>query len=180
MPPAEAVCVWMTGTKQKHAWLYYVAGLVWVLLLVLLDQRAKAMAEAELKNAPARTLIPGILSLGYVENRGMAFGMLEGGRVFFVILTVVILIVLVLAYHAIPEKRRFWPLSLGVLFIIAGAVGNFIDRVRMGYVIDFFRLDFMEFPLFNLADCFLTWTAVVIALLLVFFYKSEDFKQIHL
>ncbi len=170
----------MTGTKQKHAWIYYVAGLVWVLLLVLLDQRAKALAEAELKDGPVRTLIPGVLSLSYVENRGMAFGMMQGGRVIFVVLTVVILVVLALAYHAIPEKRRFWPLSLGVLFIIAGAIGNFIDRVRNGYVVDYFRLDFMDFPLFNLADCFLTWTAVVMALLLVFFYRSEDFKQIHL
>lgn len=170
----------MTGIKQKHAWLYYAAGLVWVLLLVLLDQRAKALAAAELKGGPVRVLIPGVLSLGYVENRGMAFGMLQGGRVFFVVLTVIILIVLAAAYHAIPEKKRFWPLSLGVLFIIAGALGNFIDRLRLGYVIDYFQLEFMDFPLFNLADCFLTWTAVLIALLMVFFYKNEDLKQIHL
>ena len=170
----------MTGIKQKHAWLYYAAGLVWVLLLVLLDQRAKALAAAELQGGPVRVLIPGVLSLGYVENRGMAFGMLQGGRVLFVILTVIILIVLAAAYHAIPEKKRFWPLSLGVLFIMAGALGNFIDRLRLGYVIDYFQLEFMDFPLFNLADCFLTWTAVIIALLVVFFYKNEDLKQIHL
>lgn len=170
----------MAKPRQKHALLYYLAGLLWVLLLVLLDQKTKALAAAELKGGQGKPLLPGILSLGYVENRGMAFGMLEGGRVFFIVLTVLIVAVLVLAYHAIPEEKRFWPLSAGVLFIIAGAVGNFIDRLRLGYVIDYLRLDFMDFPLFNLADCFLTWTAVVLALLLLFFYKNEDFKQIHL
>lgn len=170
----------MAKPKQKHAPLYYVAGLLWVLLLVFLDQKSKALAQAHFQGGGTQTLIPGILGLGYVENRGMAFGLLQGGRVLFIALTVLILVVLALAYHAIPEKKRFWPLSLGVLFISAGAIGNFIDRLRLGYVIDFFRLDFMDFPLFNLADCFLTWTAVILALLLVFFYKNEDFKEIHL
>ena len=170
----------MAKSKQKHAFLYYLAGLLWVLLLVFLDQKSKALAQAQLSGGETQTLIPGVLSLGYVENRGMAFGLLQGGRVLFIVITLLILVVLVLAYHAIPEQKRFWPLSLGVLFIIAGAIGNFIDRLRLGYVIDFFRLDFMDFPLFNLADCYLTWTAVLLAILLVFFYKNEDFKQIHL
>ena len=170
----------MAKPRQKHAPLYYLAGLLWVLLLVFLDQKAKALAAAQFKGGETQTLIPGVLSLGYVENRGMAFGLLQGGRVVFIVLTLLILVILALAYHAIPERKRFWPLSLGVLFIAAGAIGNFIDRLKLGYVIDFFRLDFINFPLFNLADCFLTWTAVILALLLVFFYKNEDFKEIHL
>ena len=170
----------MAKFRQKHPWIYYLAGLLWVLLLVYLDQKLKCLVEARFKTGGSQPLISGVLSLGYVENRGMAFGFLQGGRVLFIVLTVLILVILALAYHAIPEKKRFWPLSLGVLFISAGAVGNFIDRLRLGYVIDFFRLDFMDFPLFNLADCFLTWTAVILALLLILFYKNEDFKEIHL
>ena len=170
----------MAEKRQKHGWSYYAAGLFWVLLLVMVDQRVKLLAAAELKNSPVRSLISGVLSLGYVENRGMAFGLFQGGRVFFIVLTLLILVLLAVLYHAIPEEKRFWPLSLSVLFIMAGAVGNFIDRLRLGYVIDYLQLDFMDFPLFNLADCYLTWTAVIAAFLLIFFYKNEDFKKIHL
>ena len=62
----------------------------------------------------------------------------------------------------------------------AGAIGNFIDRLRLGYVVDYLKLEFISFPVFNLADCFLTWTAVLLALLFIFYYKNEDLDQIRI
>lgn len=174
------VCVWMSKGRQKHSLLYYLLGAVWVAALVFLDQRIKTLVTEEFSGGKTSQLIPGILGLGYVENRGMAFGLLQNAQVLFVVLTVIILLFLILAYHAVPEKKRFFPLSAALVLITAGAVGNFIDRIRLGYVVDYLRLEFMEFPLFNLADCFLTWTAVATAVLLLFFYKNEDLKQIHL
>ena len=166
--------------KAKHSLIYYAAGLIWIAALVFLDQRLKVQMTASLQGKGRVSLIPGLLGLTYVENRGMAFGLLQNGRVFFVVMTVLVLCLLFLLFYAIPEKKRFYPLTAGVIQIIAGAIGNFIDRLRMGYVVDYLDLEFMQFPVFNLADCFVTWTAVVIAILLIFAYKEEDLKQIRL
>jgi len=170
----------MAKASGRHPFLYYLAGLIWIVALVLLDQKIKELVVAQLKGASAVSLVPGVLSLQYVENRGMAFGLLQDARIFFIVSTILVAALLLLAYHAIPENKRFRALSVGIVLILAGAIGNFIDRVRLGYVVDYFRLDFISFPVFNLADCYITWTAVIMAILLVFFYKNEDIQQIHL
>ena len=161
----------------KHSALYYVLAPLWVTALVLLDQRIKRFAVAELKGSAGRSLIPGVLGLTYVENRGMAFGLLQNARLFFEIITVLVLLLFAAIYLA---KKRFLPLSAGVTGMAAGAIGNFIDRLRLSYVIDYLNLEFMNFPVFNLADCFLTWTAVLMAILLIFFYRNEELDQIRL
>lgn len=166
--------------KQKHSFLYYLVGLVWTLALVFLDQKLKAFAVAELKNTGGAQLLPGVLRLSYVENRGMAFGLLQDARTFFLIITFLVLCLFCAAFHAIPEKKRFVPLSAGVVLLTAGALGNFWDRLKLGYVVDYLQLEFMDFPVFNLADCYLTWTAFILFLLLLFFYKNEELEQIHL
>ena len=170
----------MTKERLKHSSLYYLTAAVWIAALVILDQKIKQLAAAALKGNDGTELIPGILRLRYIENRGMAFGLLQDARVFFIVVTVAVLIGLAVLLHMIPEKKRFLPLSTGVTFMIAGAIGNFIDRVKDGFVVDYLDLAFMDFPVFNLADCFLTWTAVVLALLVAFFYSNEDLKQIRL
>ena len=166
--------------NPKHSLIYYAAGLIWIAALVFMDQRLKGQMTASLQGNGSVGLIPGLLRLTYVENRGMAFGMLQNGRIVFIVVTALVLCLLFLLFYAIPEKKRFYPLTAGVILIIAGAIGNFIDRIRMGYVVDYLDLEFMEFPVFNLADCFVTWTAVVMAILLIFAYKEEDLKQIRL
>ena len=164
----------------KHSAWYYILAPLWVFALVLLDQKLKAYAVAELKGTAGSSLIPGVLGLEYLENHGMAFGLLQNARWFFIVITILVFLVFALAYLAVPEKKRFLPLSAGIVFMTAGAVGNFIDRVRLGYVVDYLKLEFITFPVFNLADCYLTWIAVVMALLLLFFYRNEDLEQIRL
>ena len=150
------------------------------LFLIAADQISKALAVRDLKGAGSKTLIPGVLGLSYVENRGMSFGLLQGQRVLFIALTVLICLFLVWVYLRIPETKRFRPLSGCVLFIFAGAFGNFIDRLGQGYVVDFLELKFMSFPVFNVADCYITWTAVVLLFLLLFYYKEDELKEIRL
>ena len=164
----------------RHSALYYLLAPLWVLVLVLLDQKVKVLAVKELKGTAGSSMIPGVLGLEYIENHGMAFGLLQDARWFFIAVTVVVLALFALFYLAIPEKKRFLPLSAGLVFMMAGAVGNFIDRLKTGYVVDYLKLEFISFPVFNLADCFLTWTAVLMAILLVFVYRNEDLEQIRL
>ena len=155
-------------------------GILLPLFLIVIDQVTKMLAVKYIKGKAASDVIPGILGFSYVENRGMSFGLLQGQRVFFIIITVLICLFMAWLYLRIPETKRFRPLSLCVLFIFSGAVGNFIDRVRQGYVVDFLELRFMSFPVFNVADCYISWTAVILALLLLFYYKDEELKEIRL
>ena len=166
----------MINDSAKHI----LRGCILPLFLIAADQITKLLAVRDLKGAGPRDLIPGVLGLSYVENRGMSFGLLQGQRWLFIVITVLVCLLLVWLYLRIPETKRFRPLSVCVLFIFAGAVGNFIDRIRQGYVVDFLELRFISFPVFNIADCYITWTAVILACLLLFYYKEDELKEIRL
>ncbi len=165
---------------KKHSLRYCLFPLVLIPILVAIDQWTKHLALINLKGTAPLDLIPGVLSLSYTENSGMAFGMLQGGRTIFIIVTLLVLGMMTCFYFRIPEEKRMRPLSVGLVFIVGGAIGNFIDRVRMAYVIDFIYLRFINFPLFNVADCFVTWTAVILAVLLLFYYREDDLKKLGL
>ena len=160
---------------KKHSCFYWLGGFLLTAALVAADQLTKAQAVLKLKGTMGREFVPGLLRLSYVENHGMAFGLLQDARLLFILMTVIIGGVLIYAYAWLPEQKKLRPLSLGIIFILAGALGNFIDRLRQGYVVDFLELDFMRFPVFNLADIFVTWTAVILAVLMLFYYKDSDF-----
>ena len=151
-----------------------------VLLLIAADQLTKYLAVLRLKDQAAVPLIRGVLEFSYVENRGMAFGLLQDGRWIFLVLTVLAIAAFVFLYIRIPAEKRFRPLTVGLVFLTAGAAGNLIDRIRLGYVIDFIYIKLINFPVFNVADCYVTWTGVILAFLLLFRYKEEDYKRLGL
>ena len=131
---------------------------------VILDQVVKYLV---VRNIPLGGIVP---------VWRMSFSLLEGQRWFFVVMTVVILALLVLAV------RRKWvshPLGLWALAAIAGgAVGNFIDRLRLGYVIDMFEVEFMRFAVFNVADSFLVCGAILLVVYALFFdHRAKEEKR---
>ena len=130
---------------------------------VLLDQWTKHLAVVYLKGQEAVSLIPGVLELKYLENRGAAFGILQGGKVIFLIITP---IVLLFVLHILLDC------------IAVGAVGNLIDRIRLDYVVDFVYIRLIDFPIFNVADMFVSIATVAGAVLLLFgrSYRDEDFS----
>ena len=160
---------------KKLKWFWLLAGAV---VLVLADQFTKMLPDTYLKNRAGIPLIEGVFELAYVENRGAAFGMLQNQRIFFLVLTVVALVALVYLYSKIPAEKKFYPLSVTVIFLIAGAVGNMIDRTLNGYVIDFLYFKLIDFPVFNVADIYVTVSCFVLIFLLLFFYKEEDLDRI--
>ena len=166
----------MKNISVKHL----LRGVILPLFLIAAGQFSKILAVRDLKGKSPKELIPGVLGLSYVENRGMSFGLLQGQRVLFIVITVLICLFLIWVYLRIPDTKRFRPLSVCVLLIFAGAVGNFIDRARQGFVVDFLELRFMSFPVFNIADCYISWTAVFLAFLLLFHYKEDELKEIRL
>lgn len=148
------------------------------LLLVVLDQFTKVLALQNLKGQEPITIIPDVFQLLYVENRGAAFGILQNKQWVFLIITAIVLAALIWALPRMSRERHFLPLRLCLCFIGAGAVGNMIDRIFWGYVVDFFYFKLIDFPVFNVADIYVTTSAIVLIFLIVFLYKEEDFDRL--
>ena len=140
-----------------------------ILLLILLDQAVKGYVVKEIPLGGMRRFIPKVVSLTYLKNSGAAFSMLENQQWFFTIITILAMgTAFVYLYRHI--KGSLW-LLVGLTLIISGGIGNFIDRVRQGFVVDMFHLDFMNFAIFNVADIYLT---VGVGLLLIYILREES------
>ena len=137
-------------------------------VLYILDRMTKNMAVAHLKNQPDIILIRRCLQLQYVENRGAAFGMLQNSRVFFIVVTVLILAGATYAY--IRYMRRVQG-SMAVMLLYsllaAGALGNFVDRASHGYVVDFIYFSLINFPVFNVADIYITCGCILTVIYII-------------
>lgn len=159
----------MNKTRRKN--LFALAELT---VLVLLDQLSKYAAVLHLKNQSGISLIPGVFELYYLENRGAAWGLLENARYFFLITAVVLTGLIFYYYRKLPLDCH-WNLSRFLMIMLAsGAVGNAIDRFVHGYVIDFLYFSAINFPVFNVADCYVTVSIV----LFLFFYRKEVYVWI--
>mgnify|MGYP002517984518 CR=1 FL=1 len=152
---------------------------IWMLIaaagLVGLDQWTKYLA-AEYLTQPI-PLWPGVFELQYCENRGVAFGMLQGQRWIFIPLTlVVVAVLLVMLFRS--EWRRSRVFSVSAALIIAGGIGNLIDRIFHGFVTDFLYFKLIDFPIFNVADCYVTVGAVLLFVYLLFLNKGSEDKPL--
>ncbi|MGN0158017.1 MAG: signal peptidase II [Brotaphodocola sp.] len=145
-------------------------------VLVLADQYTKMLAVIHLKNQPALPIIDGVFELFYSENRGAAFGMMQGRQVFFLIIAVFVLSAAAYMMWKMPSWKqvRYHWLKICVIMITAGAIGNMIDRVSQGYVVDFLYFSLINFPIFNVADIYVTTATAILILLMLAYYKDED------
>lgn len=141
--------------------------------LIVIDQVSKFLAIVKLAPIENITVIPGILDFTFVKNYGAAFGILQGQRWFFVIITIVILGGILVAFWKLPKQREFNYVRWTLLVLAAGAVGNLIDRFFRGYVVDFFEFTFISYPVFNVADIYVVVGTAILAFLLIFIVKDE-------
>ncbi|MBQ1490691.1 MAG: signal peptidase II [Blautia sp.] len=149
--------------EKKRKPIYHLCYFGLVAVLVFLDQ----LVKEELRGGfPSKTLLPGVLGLTYAENRGMAFGLAQGKGGFLLLFTVFALVLLFYLYLIQKGTRGFlyWAREVGILLTMAGAVGNALDRFFFGYVVDYLEFLFVDFPIFNLADCFVVSGVVFLAL----------------
>ena len=145
-------------------------------ILVIADQLTKHLAVVRLKNQAAYNLINGILEFNYLENRGAAFGVLQNQKYFFVFVALIFLGVIVFVLIKVPTQKKYYSLNILLVMIAAGAVGNMIDRVRYDYVVDFIYLVCIQFPIFNMADIYVTTATVILVFQILFVYKTNDFN----
>ena len=139
-----------------------------VLLLIGLDQLVKSYIVQQIPLGEVRSWIPNFVSLTYLQNRGAAFSILQDQQWLFAIITLVVMVGAIWYLHKHMEDS-LW-MVLGLTLIISGGLGNFIDSISQGFVVDMFHLDFINFAIFNVADSYLT---VGVIILLIAMLKEE-------
>lgn len=164
-----------TNTKRMT---HYITALVSIVVLVCIDQFTKYLVVGHLKGQPAYVLIKNVFQLEYLENRGAAFGVLQNQRIFFYISVVVITAAVIWFYRKVPMEKKYLPLRISAVLILGGAFGNCIDRIRLNYVVDFLYFKLIDFPIFNVADIYVTVAAFLLVILILVYYKEEDLERI--
>lgn len=144
-----------------------------IAVLVGLDQLTKWLTTVYIKPVEdGITIIPHVLDFSYVENQGAAWGVFDGERWFLVALTSIVILAL-LVFVLVGKLRRFPMFNISAVLIIAGGIGNLIDRLVNGFVVDFIKTTFMSFPVFNVADCFVVIGSVLLLVFFLFFYEEK-------
>jgi|LSQX01.3.fsa_nt_gb signal peptidase II len=152
--------------------------MVWFLIIVvsvLLDQYTKYLAMNKLIEYDTYPIFEGVFHLTYVENRGAAFGMFQNKKILFVVITSLILIAIV--YYILKYKPKSKLLLISLSIIIGGALGNLIDRVRFGYVVDFLDFNLINWPVFNVADSLVVIGTILLSYYLIFMYEEKKEKE---
>ena len=142
-------------------------------VLVGIDQLTKYWANTSLRVNGSVTVINGVFSFTWTQNDGAAWGML-GGNVILNWLPIIIAVIVAVLYQRIPVSKRMLPLNIIAIMLFAGAIGNRIDRSVYGYVQDFLYFELIDFPIFNVADCYIVVACIAAIILLVLVYKDED------
>ncbi len=164
--------------KKIYPYMSIGTGIIFFVLLVMIDQLTKKWAVLFLKGQDPVILIKNVFQLYYLENHGAAFGILEGKSAVFICITLIVLALIVYFYVRIPFQRKYRILRIFIVLIAAGALGNFIDRITQHYVVDFFYFCLIDFPVFNVADIYVTCATVLLIVTILFRFKDEDVNEL--
>ncbi|MBR4778119.1 MAG: signal peptidase II [Lachnospiraceae bacterium] len=158
--------------KKKH---WYIISPILIAILMFFDQITKYWARRDLAEE-GFSIIKGFFSLKLVSNKGAAWGLFQGRIDILSIISIVVTIFLILFFIRIPEDKKYHIIRVLVLCVMAGALGNLVDRFYQGFVTDFLYFELIDFPVFNVADCYITFSMFLFAFLLIFKYKEADLE----
>ena len=160
-------------SKKSRQILYFVIGL---LASIGFDQWTKYLVVAKLKGNPPYVIWDGVFEFYYSENRGAAFGMLQGKQGFFFLVALIVIAGVIFLLLRMPPEKKYLPFMGCLFLLVSGAVGNMIDRLTQGYVVDFLYFKLIDFPIFNVADCYVVIATGLLIFLFFFVYKEEDLE----
>lgn len=163
--------------KKGGTYMMWILSLVAVLVMIGVDQWTKYWAVTQLKPISNTTVIDGFLDFTFVENRGVAFGMLSGKKWVILLMVAVIVAVLVYYFMTLPKKKEYHMVRAALILILAGAVGNVIDRIFRGYVVDFLEFTFIQWPVFNVADIYVVCGVILLCILMLFVIREDKEKK---
>lgn len=155
---------------------------VLLLVLLLIDQITKYAMGSLLKEKGSIVLIDGVLQLTYLQNTGGILGVLQNQIPFIIFLAGILLLVVIYFLLKLPDREKFGILHPVLTGVVAGALGNMIDRIRLGYVVDFIYFVGIDFPIFNGADILISVCTLLLIGLFLFYFREKDldfltFKQ---
>lgn len=154
----------------------YLIGIITVIVGVAFDQYTKYLASSYLQGG-SFPIVEGVFSLKLLPggNDGGAWGILGGHLWLLILVAVIAVAAMVIIYVRLPRTNKYVWLRLCLVFITTGAIGNMIDRICYGSVVDFFYFELIDFPIFNVADIFVCVATFALVFLFVFYYNDEDF-----
>ena len=167
------------NTEKKRFWTkkkLLITDLILIILLVVADQIVKYYATINLESNGSIVILEGILQLTYLKNTGGILGILHDQSLFIVFIAVILVLIVIYFLSRLPDKPKFNIMHIVMSCMLAGGLGNLIDRIRFGYVIDFIYFIGIDFPIFNCADILISVSSVVLILLLIFFYMEKDLE----
>lgn len=154
----------------------HIIFLLGLLTLIALDQITKWLAVVKLKPIHDIPIIKGVFHLTYVENRGAAFGIFQGKHLFFIITTILVVTFVTIYYFKLPLGKESYWMRFSLVLLVAGAIGNLIDRIRLGYVVDFLYFKLIDFPVFNVADICVVVGVAILSLLILIIPDEKNIK----
>lgn len=160
--------------RKNFKGMYFILDGLVMLAFLLLDQFTKHLAIVHLKGQSALVLIDGVLELQYVENTGVAFSMFQNRKIFILIMGFAVLGVVFFFLLKLPRQKKFLAVHILLSVLVAGALGNIIDRIRFDFVVDFISFVLIHYPVFNVADCYIVVSTIVLVILFMFVYREED------
>ena len=156
---------------------YYLSNLIGIVFLLLIDQWTKQLAVIKLKGTNGIPIIPKVFELFYLENTGVAFGMMKNQKGFILCVTILLVGVVFYALHKIQHRNHFLYIRICLLLILAGGIGNMIDRIANGFVVDFFSFVLIHFPIFNVADIYIVVGTILFCIYILFFNEENGVKE---
>ena len=169
-----------TNKQGKNSIKMMIADLCICIAAIVFDQLTKVQIRATLPVSSSYDVIPSVLQILHHENPGASWGMMKGQTTLFLIIAVVVVIALSLFVRRIPQEKKYLPLNIAASLILAGAIGNTIDRAVKKTVTDFIYVSCINFPIFNVADIYIVVATIGLAILILFVYKEEDLRFMEL
>ena len=159
--------------KKKNA----IIGLIISIIIMAIDQVIKHIITSNMILDSEIKVLGDIFTIHYIRNTGTAWGMLSGHTIILVLVSIFTMMVIGYVFMNIYQSH-YTPLRVCLAMILGGALGNFIDRIRLHYVVDYLYFKLINFPVFNFADIFVTVPVIIMILLVIFKYKGDDFDVI--
>lgn len=156
----------------------YIIPIIAIALLTAFDQLTKFMVVSKFELYESIPVIQNVFNFTYIQNKGVAWGMFQGKRVIFLIITFFVLVNLFFIYNNISDNPKYKFLRVLLVVLTSGAIGNMIDRIKQGYVVDFLDFELINFPVFNVADIYVTVSMAFLLFLVIFKFKNDDFEEI--
>lgn len=167
-------------SKKKTKAILLTIDVILAAILIVLDQIIKSkVVEVFTADPSEKKFIPGVIYLIYLKNTGAAFSSFQNQKWLLVLISVVFMAILAFVVFKLPVAKKFVPANVLFAMVIAGGIGNMIDRIKQSYVVDYLGFDFWRsYPIFNFADICVVLGVVGLFILFLFVYKEKDLEFI--